>query len=108
MVVESRLDDAPPVFGLIEPGDRHQEQMRAVGAEVELIPGTRQDTADAAVVQADSIFYASLNWQAHFLQGTKTLAYELWEDLGLAAPDHVIIPCGAGSSGSPSPRYTCK
>jgi threonine synthase len=73
-------------------------QMRAVGAEVELVPGTRQDTADAAVRQADSIFYASHNWQAHFLQGTKTLAYELWEDLGFTAPDHVIIPCGAGSN----------
>lgn len=73
-------------------------QMRAVGAEVELIPGSRQDTADAAVRQADSIFYASHNWQAHFLQGTKTLAYELWEDLGFRAPDNVIIPCGAGSN----------
>ncbi|MWV21335.1 pyridoxal-phosphate dependent enzyme [Methylobacterium sp. 2A] len=73
-------------------------QMRATGAEVELIPGTRQDTADAAVAQADSIFYASHNWQAHFLQGTKTLAYELWEDLGFSAPDAVIIPCGAGSN----------
>ena len=62
-------------------------QMRAAGAEVELIPGTRQDTADAAVRQAQEIFYASHNWQAHFLQGTKTLAYELWEDLGfLRAP----------------------
>jgi threonine synthase len=73
-------------------------QMRAAGAEVALIPGTRQDTADAAVAQAASIFYASHNWQAHFLQGTKTLAYELWEDLGFAAPDAVIIPCGAGSN----------
>jgi threonine synthase len=73
-------------------------QMRAAGAEVELIPGTRQDTADAAVSQAESIFYASHNWQAHFLQGTKTLAYELWEDLGFTAPDAVIIPCGAGSN----------
>ncbi|MCJ2050522.1 pyridoxal-phosphate dependent enzyme [Methylobacterium sp. J-070] len=73
-------------------------QMRAAGAEVELVPGTRQDTADAAVRQADSIFYASHNWQAHFLQGTKTLAYELWEDLGFRAPDAVIIPCGAGSN----------
>ncbi|MBP1184090.1 pyridoxal-phosphate dependent enzyme [Methylobacterium sp. PvR107] len=73
-------------------------QMRAAGAEVELVPGTRQDTADAAVSQADSIFYASHNWQAHFLQGTKTLAYELWEDLGFSAPDAVIIPCGAGSN----------
>jgi threonine synthase len=73
-------------------------QMRAAGAEVELIPGTRQDTADAAVRQAESIFYASHNWQAHFLQGTKTLAYELWEDLGFTAPDAIIIPCGAGSN----------
>lgn len=73
-------------------------QMRAYGAETELIPGTRQDTADAAERQAAEIFYASHNWQAFFLQGTKTLAYELWEDLGFKAPDNVIIPTGAGSN----------
>lgn len=73
-------------------------QMRAYGAEVELIPGSRQATADEAVRQAESIFYASHNWQAFFLQGTKTLAYELWEDLGFRAPDSVIIPTGAGSN----------
>jgi len=73
-------------------------QMRAYGAEIELIPGTRQDTADAAGRQAEQIFYASHNWQAFFLQGTKTLAYELWEDLGFRAPDNVIIPTGAGSN----------
>ena len=55
-------------------------QMRAYGAEIELVPGTRQDTADEAIRQAEAIFYASHNWQAFFLQGTKTLAYELWED----------------------------
>ncbi len=73
-------------------------QTRAHGAEVELIPGTRQDTADAAVAQSAAIFYASHNWQAFFLQGTKTVAYELWEDLGFRAPDNVIIPTGAGSN----------
>jgi threonine synthase len=73
-------------------------QMRAYGAETELIPGTRQDTADAAERQAAGIFYASHNWQAFFLQGTKTLAYELWEDLGFQAPDNVLIPTGAGSN----------
>ena len=73
-------------------------QMRAHGADVELVPGTRQDTADAAVRRASSIFYASHNWHPFFLHGTKTLAYELWEDLGFRAPDHVIIPCGAGSN----------
>jgi threonine synthase len=73
-------------------------QMRAYGAEVELVEGPRQATADAAVRQSDRIFYASHNWQAFFLQGTKTLAYELWEDLGFRAPDNVIIPMGAGSN----------
>ena len=73
-------------------------QMRAHGATVELIPGSRQDTADAAVRRSENVFYASHNWHPFFLQGTKTLAYELWEDLGFRAPDNVIVPCGAGSN----------
>jgi threonine synthase len=73
-------------------------QMRAYGAEIRLIPGSRQDTADAAVRESASIFYASHNWHPFFLQGTKTLAYELWEDLDFRAPDNVITPCGAGSN----------
>ena len=72
--------------------------MRSYGAEVELIPGTRQDTSDAAARQAATIFYAGHNWQPFFLHGTKTLAYELWEDLGFSAPDNIIIPTGAGSN----------
>lgn len=76
-------------------------QMRAYGAAVELFPGTRQDTAEEALrrgAEAGSVFYASHNWQPFFLHGTKTLAYELWEDLGFAAPDNVVVPCGAGSN----------
>ncbi len=73
-------------------------QMRAYGAEVELVPGTRQDTSDEAVRQSDRFFYASHNWHPFFLQGTKTLAYELWEDLGFEAPDNILIPTGAGSN----------
>lgn len=77
-------------------------QMSAHGATVELIPGSRQDCADAAVLahgRGDGeLFYASHNWHPFFLQGTKTLAYELWEDLGYRAPDNVIIPTGAGSN----------
>jgi threonine synthase len=73
-------------------------QMRAYGAEIELVPGTRQDVSEAAERQAATIFYAGHNWQPFFLQGTKTLAYELWEDLEFNAPDNVIIPTGAGSN----------
>jgi threonine synthase len=73
-------------------------QARAAGAAIELVPGSRQDCADAALRQAETIFYASHNWHPFFLQGTKTLAYELWEDLGFRAPDNVVVPCGAGSN----------
>ncbi len=72
--------------------------MRAAGASVELIPGSRQDTADAAVARSATTFYASHNWHPFFLHGTKTLAYEIWEDLGFAVPDNIITPCGAGSN----------
>ena len=72
--------------------------MRAAGAAVELIPGNRQATSDAAEARAETLFYASHNWHPFFLHGTKTLAYELWEDLGFRAPDNVIVPCGAGSN----------
>ncbi|MBP0465953.1 pyridoxal-phosphate dependent enzyme [Roseomonas sp. PWR1] len=73
-------------------------QSRAAGATISLIPGSRQDCADAALAEAARIFYASHNWHPFFLHGTKTLAYELWEDLGFRAPDNVIVPCGAGSN----------
>lgn len=73
-------------------------QSRVCGAEVELVPGNRQACADEAVRQSDRHFYASHNWHPFFLQGTKTVAYELWEDFGFEAPDNVIMPCGAGSN----------
>lgn len=73
-------------------------QARASGATIRLIPGSRQDCADAALAEATRLFYASHNWHPFFLHGTKTLAYEVWEDLGFVAPDNVIVPCGAGSN----------
>ncbi|MCC7081817.1 MAG: threonine synthase [Burkholderiales bacterium] len=73
-------------------------QMAATGAEVVTIPGTRQDVADAALTMSAEIFYASHNWQAFFAEGTKTLAYELWEQLGFRAPDNVVVPLGYGSN----------
>ena len=31
-------------------------------------------------------------------QGTKSIAYELWEDFDFEAPDNIIIPVGAGAT----------
>jgi threonine synthase len=72
-------------------------QSRMHGAQVELVPGSRQATADEAVRQSRDRFYASHNWHPFFLQGTKLLAYEIWEDLGFRVPDAVLLPAGAGS-----------
>jgi threonine synthase len=73
-------------------------QVRAYGAEVQLVEGPREESEAEAIRQSGQIFYSSHNWQPFFLEGTKSLAYELWEDLGFKAPDNIIMPAGAGSS----------
>ena len=73
-------------------------QVRAYGAAVQLVDGPRQESEAEAIRQSGETFYASHNWQPFFLEGTKSFAYEMWEDLGFKAPDNVIMPVGAGSS----------
>ncbi len=73
-------------------------QIRAYGAEVILVPGPREATEEAAIKMAGEAFYASHNWHPFFLQGTKTVGYEIWEDLGFRVPDNIVIPASAGSN----------
>jgi threonine synthase len=73
-------------------------QIAACGADVVTIRGSRQDVADAALDMSREIFYASHNWQPFFAEGTKTLAYEMWEQLGFRAPDSVVMPVGYGAN----------
>jgi threonine synthase len=73
-------------------------QMAAMGAEVVAIEGSREDVARAALDAAETAFYASHNRQPFFLEGTKTLAFEIWEQLGARPPDSVVVPLGQGSN----------
>jgi len=73
-------------------------QMRAFGADLHPVPGTRQDTTDAALAAAETRFYASHAWQPFFVEGTKTLAFELWEQMGFRLPDHIVMPAGQGGN----------
>ncbi|GII90581.1 threonine synthase [Sinosporangium siamense] len=73
-------------------------QARAYGAQIELVEGTREQVSDEAIRQSEQISYASHNWHPFFLQGTKTVAYEMWESLGFRAPDNVVLVAGAGSN----------
>jgi threonine synthase len=73
-------------------------QIAAAGAELRTVPGTRQAVTEAALAAVGASFYASHNWQPFFIEGTKTLAYELWEQLGFAVPDNILVPTGYGSN----------
>ena len=72
-------------------------QIAMYGANLIRTPGTREDTAQAALAAAESEFYASHNWNPHFISGLKSLAYELAEQLSWEAPDWVVTPIGGGS-----------
>jgi threonine synthase len=73
-------------------------QVRAYGADIQLVEGPREESEVEAIRQSNDTFYSSHNWQPFFLEGTKSLAYEMWEDFSYSAPDNVVVPVGAGSS----------
>ncbi|MGW1233799.1 threonine synthase [Streptomyces californicus] len=75
------------------------EQIRAHGARLVTVPGGREATARAARAAADEpgVFYASHVFNPYFLHGTKTYAYELWEDLGGRLPEALAVPVGNGT-----------
>jgi len=73
-------------------------QIAATGAEIRAIPGTREAVTEAALAAAGESFYASHNWHPYFIEGTKTLAFELWEQLGFRLPDNILVPTGYGSN----------
>jgi threonine synthase len=71
-------------------------QARAYGADIVAVPGDRAATAAAAMADRHGL-YAGHNWHPLFIEGVKTIAFELWEQHEWAVPDVVIAPIGAGS-----------
>jgi threonine synthase len=41
--------------------------------------------------------FANINLRPFYGDGSKSYGYEIAEQLGLARPDHVIVPCAGGS-----------
>lgn len=73
-------------------------QMAAMGADVRPIEGPRDNAAEAARKAAETTFYAGHNVQPYFLEGVKTLAFELWEQTAGELPTHVVVACGQGGN----------
>ena len=81
--------------GSLQPAKLAQIQM--YGPTLHKIPGSRENTARAAMEATVHHFYASHVWNPFFFQGTKTYAFEIWEQLGFTAPDTLIVPTGHGT-----------
>ena len=73
-------------------------QVRAHGADLRLVDGTREDVAAAAraEVAETGAWYASHVVDPTFYEGTKTMAFEVLEQLG-RLPDVVVLPAGNGT-----------
>ena len=72
-------------------------QIRLYGAKLNRVSGSREATARAAMEAAERHFYASHVWNPFFFQGTKTYAFEIWEQLDFNAPDTLVVPTGHGT-----------
>ncbi|TFD72968.1 threonine synthase [Cryobacterium gelidum] len=74
-------------------------QMRAHGATVERVAGSRADTAEAArqAANSDGVMFASHVYHPYFLHGVKTYGYEIWEQRGRSLPETVVVPVGNGT-----------
>jgi threonine synthase len=72
-------------------------QIQAYGATLKKVQGSRERTAEVAMEAASRIPYASHCWNPFFLHGTKTFAFEVWEQMGWKAPDVLVLPIGNGT-----------
>ena len=75
------------------------QQIVAYGATMHLVQGPREATTEAAMtyLEKHGLTYASHNLSPYFIEGTKTLAYEVAEQLAGGVPDHIVMPVGNGS-----------
>ena len=74
-------------------------QTRVYGARCFEIEGSREDVANVAMnskATHDS-YYVGHNWHPLFIEGIKSIAYEIWEQCGYKAPDNFVTPAGNGS-----------
>ena len=71
-------------------------QIRAYGANLVTISGTRSDVNTAVLEAAKEKYYASHLWNPFFIEGLKTVAFEIIEQLNWSVPDNVLLPIGSG------------
>jgi threonine synthase len=74
-------------------------QALAYGAEFVAVEGTYDDANRVASIIGDSkgIGIVNINMRPYYVEGSKTLAYEVAEQLNWQVPDYLVIPVGSGA-----------
>jgi threonine synthase len=74
-------------------------QTAAYGAEMYAVRGSYDDCSRLVVELAGELDWAfvNVNLRAYYAEGSKTLAFEIAEQLGWTTPDAVIAPIASGS-----------
>jgi threonine synthase len=73
-------------------------QIKIYGAKLVRVEGLREDVAKAAqeACRLERKYYGSHNINPYFLEGLKTFAYEVAEQMNWAVPDNIVFPVGTG------------
>jgi threonine synthase len=74
-------------------------QALSYGAEFVTVDGTYDDVNRVASVIGDSkgIGIVNINMRPYYVEGSKTLAFEVAEQMNWQVPDNLIIPVGSGA-----------
>ncbi len=71
------------------------KQIAAYGANIVKIAGSRDDVSAAIRTAAQHTYYASHVYNPLFFEGTKSIAHELYRQMGI--PDYIFVPSGNGT-----------
>jgi len=74
-------------------------QAAIYGANLVAVDGT-YDEANRLAAQVAAEYgwaFANINLRSYYVEGSKTLAFEVCEQLGWRAPDHIVVPLGSGA-----------
>ena len=74
-------------------------QTLTYGAHLIVVDGTYDNVNRLAteIALTSNIAFANINVRPYYVEGSKTLAFEVCEQLGWQAPDHVIVPVASGA-----------
>jgi len=74
-------------------------QTLAYGAHIIEVAGTYDQANRLAteIALTSNIAFANINVRPYYVEGSKTLVFEICEQLGWRAPEHIIVPVASGA-----------